>query len=208
MTAAYFGAGTDIRPIKFCEVDTYYYVDSQPYSEFGLRRAKEWKDGVWTGKYTKGFSRPRFIPELDQQMASIDMKLLKVEGDIRTYTNGKKTVIYHTNTSIPEHCEKIRKVVEDCDTLIVAGHHPHSTVVHCFNNLVEFIGLEGTCFSSYIYDDLEKHSINNELHEGGVRHKFKSYTYLSNQGTCHKFKTWEAFTQYATEIHLSTPTPN
>ena len=149
MSAAYFGAGTDIRPIKFCEVDTYYYVDSQPYSEFGLRRSKEWKDGVWTGKYTNGFSRPRFIPELDRQMASIDMELLKVEGDIRTYTDGKKTVIYHTNTSIPEHCEKIRKVIEDCDTLIVSGHHPHGRVVQCFNNQVVFIGLEGTCFSSY-----------------------------------------------------------
>ena len=190
MSAAYFGAGTDVRPIKFCAENTFYYVDSQPYSEFGLRRSKEWKDGVWTGKYTNGFSRPRFIPELDRQMAFIDMELLKVEGDIRTYTDGKKTVIYHTNTAIPEHCEKIRKVVEDCDTLIVAGHHPHSRMVQCFKNKVAFIGLEDTHFSSY--DP-----------EGKVRHKFKSYSYLSSQGTFRKFDTWQAFAQSAAEATSS-----
>ena len=189
MSVAYFGAGTDVRPIKFCEENTFYYVDSQPYSEYGLLRSK---DGVWTSKYTNGFSRPHFIPELDRKMASIDMELLKVTGDIRTYTDGEKIVIYHTNTAIPEHCEKIRKVVEDCDTLIVAGHHPHSRVVQGFKNQVAFIGLENTHFSSY--DP-----------EGKLRHKFKSYSYLSNQGTFRKFDTWQAFAQYAAEARHPGP---
>ena len=52
MSAAYFGAGTDVRPIKFCKERTFHYVDSQPYSEFGILQSKEWKNGYWTGEFT------------------------------------------------------------------------------------------------------------------------------------------------------------
>ena len=65
MTAVYVGAGRDMRPVNnFKHIHTFYYMDGQPNSEFGVRRSKEWKDGQWTGKFTNGFSRIYFIPEL------------------------------------------------------------------------------------------------------------------------------------------------
>jgi hypothetical protein len=77
MNAVYIGAGTDIRPIQFLKyIKTFYYIDGQPFSEFGTIQAQEWEDGQWTGNFTNGFSRPKFIPELDKNMTSINMELI------------------------------------------------------------------------------------------------------------------------------------
>ena len=204
MSAAYFGAGTDVRPIQFCKEHTFHYVDSQPYSEFGILQAKEWKNGCWTGRFNDGFSRPHFIPQLDKNMAEINMKLTNVSGDVRTYTDGTKTVIYHTNTAIPEHCEKIRKSVENCDTIIVAGHDPHSKVLECFKKKLNFIGGETTVYEPYdpYYIEEEKYSLTNLLHENKIQHKFKSYQFMTNQGKFKKFNTWTEFWKYSAHSSL------
>jgi len=197
--AAYFGAGTDNQPIRFCNIKTFYYFDSQPYSEFGILQAKDWKNGYWTGGFTDGFSRPNFIPRLDKDMAEIDMKLTNVSGDVRTYTDGNKTVIYHTNTSIPEHCEKIRKHVEKCDTIIVAGHDPHYHVVELFKKKINFIGRAETCYEPYDprFMEEEKYSIITQLHKNTINNKFKSFSSLSNEGKIKIFNTWKQFVKYS-----------
>ena len=199
MSAAYFGAGTDIRPVKFCNIKTFHYVDSQPYSEFGILQAKDWKNGYWTGGFTDGFSRPHFIPQLDKHMEQIDMKLTNVSGDVRTYTDGNKTVIYHTNVAIPEHCNKIRKSIENCDTIIVAGHDPHSKVLECFKKKLNFIGCETTVFTPYDpeFMEEEKYALTTQLHENTINNKFKSFFYLSNEGKIKKFNTWKKFVKYS-----------
>ena len=72
MTAIYIGAGVDIRPIQLLKyIKFFYYIDGQPFSEFGTIQAQEWEDGGWTGKFTDAFSRPKFIQELDKNMTSI-----------------------------------------------------------------------------------------------------------------------------------------
>ena len=51
-------------------------------------RLKNGEDGGWTGKFTDGFSRPKFIPELDKNMTSINMKLINIFDNIRIYSDG------------------------------------------------------------------------------------------------------------------------
>ena len=135
-------------------------------------------------------------------MAEINMKLTNVSGDVRTYTDGNKTVIYHTNVAIPEHCEKIRKSVENCDTIIVAGHDPHSKVLECFKKKLNFIGSETTWFGPYdpYHIEEEKHSITTQLHKNNIT--FKSYQFMTNQGNLKKFNTWTEFWKYSAHSSL------
>ena len=130
----------------------FYYIDCQPFSEFGIKRSKEWRDGQWTGKFDNGFSRPNFIPRLDKVMTENNMKLAKVENNIRTYTNGNQTLHYYTNTSMPEHYEDIIDEIKDFNVLIVAGHDPHSIFLDATNNINQFIGYENTSYFNDKYD--------------------------------------------------------
>lgn len=131
--ALYIGAGTDIEPITKCpEIKTFYYVDCQPNSEFGVR-------------YDLGFVRPNFIPDLNKEMTKIGMEFIDTVDNIRTYSNGDQTVHYYTNTAIPEHNDRIKSL--EYDTLIVAGHHPHYCFLDNNSHQLKFIGFQGTSYS-------------------------------------------------------------
>ena len=75
MKAVYIGAGCDIRPIKiFKDIKLFYYFDGQPYSEFGTKQCgTKMKDG------SDGFSRPNFIPILDESMSNNNMNDVQLD---------------------------------------------------------------------------------------------------------------------------------
>jgi hypothetical protein len=131
MSALYIGAGTDTDPIIKCpDIKTFYYVDCQPNSEFGLK---------------SGYFRPHFISNLNREMIGIGMQLIKTEDNVFTYSNGDQTVYYYTNTALPDHNDKIKNL--KYDTLIVAGYHPHPCVLENNDHKLKFIGFENTCYS-------------------------------------------------------------
>ena len=133
MSALYIGAGCDIDPITKCpNIKIFNYVDCQPKSEFGVN-------------YDPGFARPNFLPNLHKAMTEIGMKLINTIENIIIYSNGDQTVNYYTNTSIPEHNDKIKSL--EYDTLIVAGHHPHYSFLNDNDHKLKFIGFEGTVYS-------------------------------------------------------------
>jgi hypothetical protein len=194
--AVYVGAGIDIRPIKFLKyIKTFYYFDGQPLSEFGTMQAQEWKDGELTGKFTDGFSRPDFIPELDKIMTSINMKLINKYQNLRIYSDGIQTIHYYTNTSIPENYEKIKNVIRNFDTLIVAGHDPDSIFLDATKNKIHFIGFDDTVYH-YDNDIEEPNSIINRLHIEEITNKFDKYTYINNNGIPTSFDDWKSFNNF------------
>ena len=216
MKAVYVGAGCDLRPVNnFKNIKTFYYIDCQPFSEFGIKRSKEWKDGQWTGKFTDGFSRPNFIPELDKTMTENNMKLAKVENNIRTYTNGNQTLHYYTNTSMPEHYEDIKDEIKDFNVLIVAGHDPHSIFLDATNNINQFIGYENTSYFNDKYDensrDSEEDGILNEfmheyennviykLHNSNIQQKFSKFSFISGEKRS-DFEKWNNFYMYSKKV--------
>ena len=209
MKAVYVGAGVDLRPVNnFKNIKTFYYIDCQPFSEFGVMRSKEWKGGQWTGKFDNGFSRPNFIPRLDKTMTENNMKLVKIEDNVRTYTNGNQTIHYYTNTSMPEHYEDIKDVIKDFNVLIVAGHDPHGIFLDATKNIKQFIGYENTSYFNDKYDpnhrDSEKYGILNEfaqedvnnviynLHNGNIQQKFSKFTYVEKK-KIYNFVHWDDF---------------
>jgi hypothetical protein len=197
MTAVYVGAGTDIRPIQFLKyIKTFYYFDGQPFSEFGTDQAKEWKDGKWTGKFTDGFSRPDFIPELDKNMTSINMELINTIDNLRIYSDGNQTVHYYTNTALPEHYEKIKNTIRNFDTLIVAGHDPDSLFLDATINKIHFIGFEDSVYHNENENEDgpdEPNGITNKLHIEEITNRFDKYTYVYNNGTQISFDDWPSF---------------
>ena len=199
MTAEYVGAGTDIRPIQFLKyIKTFYYIDGQPFSEFGTMQAQEWEDGQW-GKLTNGFSRPNFIPELDKNMTSINMELINTIDNLRIYSDGDQTVHYYTNTAIPEHYEKIKDTIRNFETLIVAGHDPDSLFIDATINKIHFIGFEGTIYHNE--NEIEggpdePNGITNKLHIEEITNRFDKYTYIHDNGTHLSFDDWKSYYDY------------
>jgi hypothetical protein len=197
MSAVYVGAGTDIRPIQFLKcIKTFYYFDGQPFSEFGTDQAKEWKDGKWTGKFTDGFSRPDFIPELDTNMTSINMELINTIDNLRIYSDGNQTVHYYTNTALPEHYEKIKNTIRNFDTLLIAGHDPDSIILDAARNKLHFIGFEDTIFHNKNESEGgpdEPNGVTNKLHIEEITNRFDKYTYVYNNGTQISFDDWSSF---------------
>ncbi len=200
MTAVYVGAGVDIRPIQNLKyIKTFYYIDGQPFSEFGTDQAQEWENGGWTGKFTDGFSRPKFIPELDKIMTSINMKLTNRFDNLRIYSDGDQTVHYYTNTAIPEHYEKIKDTIRNFDTLIIAGHDPDSLFLDATINKIHFIGFEGTIFHNE--NEIEggpdePNGITNKLHIEEITNRFDKYTYIHDNGAHLSFDDWKSYYDY------------
>ena len=127
--ALYVGAGLDVQPIiKNKNIKIFHYIDGQPNSEFGI-------DEYILEKGKNAFSRPNFISNLDKQMNKHNIKLININNNnnIRTYSNGFQTIYYYTNTSIPEHFNKISKYIQNIDTLIIIGYDPSSIILNNIN---------------------------------------------------------------------------
>jgi hypothetical protein len=103
MSAFYPGAGTDLAPpILFPEIKKWYYMDSQPRSEYPI------------------LSRPTFSKRLDQTMKQCDFELSEIKGDVRIYysPSSKQTIYYETNTNFPDSWNPN---THKADTLVLCG---------------------------------------------------------------------------------------
>ena len=110
ITSAYYpGAGTDIvPPIVFRSIKKWYYMDSQPNSEFG-------------NDMYEGFYRKQFIPNLLQIMNQNDFEFIKKEKDVYTFHNHTydQTIIYETNAVFPIALQPYHLA---CDSLVLCGY--------------------------------------------------------------------------------------
>ena len=189
MTAIYIGAGSDVRPLIFLnDIDVYYYIDSQPYSEFGkLEYLNE--NGF------NCYSRPNFVSSVDKEMLKVKYKLLLNEENLRVYNNKNKTVNYLINTSIPDDNDKILDLVINCQNLIVAGHDPDSSLIDRIENKLNFIGFDKTNFDVEETPE-NKNSVIHRLHtEVSFQQKFKKFTFVKNNDIFH-FKNWNQFCKF------------
>lgn len=190
--ALYIGAGKDILPFIHCKwIDIFECIDSQPESEFGISKS---------GRITKygydAFSRPNFIPELDKCYENIGFLLTKIESkNIRKYVNNGQIIVYHVNTSIPDHYYRLKNTFINTNTIIVSGHDPDSIFLKYTTQRLIFIGIEGTYFDK---DEIEENpnSIINRLHRGEIQFFFKKYIFIHKNGCKKEFSLWEDFVNY------------
>lgn len=195
MSLLYVGAGCDISPIKhFDNIKIFYFIDSQPFSEFGIIQS-----GYITEHGYDGFYRPLFIQELDYTMNSYSMKLISCEGNIRIYSDGIKVVNYFVNTSIPEHYELIKEHIKDFNILFVAGHDPDSIILNNKDNIT-FIGSEGTSYYPDNGDNI--HSLINNINKKYISNKFKQFIFVHKNGNQIKMDSWDSFFEYYISIYV------
>ena len=163
MVAVYVGCGHDTRPImQFPQVRKFHYIDScSSESEIG---------------------------RVDVAMSSTGLNLVSTHGDIRMYKNETQTVVFHTNTSLPEHLERIKPHIQGFDTLIVSGHNTNYSVLEATARLVTWIGLPAT--NHVPHSD----GIINRLHRDEcLQKKFISFIVLWRNGVKQNFPTWREY---------------
>jgi hypothetical protein len=193
--ALYVGAGTDSNPISdLPHIKTFYYLDSQPKSEYGIEKY------VLVENKKKFGIRPYFIKELDTEMDSYNMKLSSVVSNLRTYSNDTQTIYYYTNIAIPELYEEIKKPIENFNILIIAGYHPDSIILDDTTKKIHLILYQDTCYGE---DDENPNNIINRLHRGEINDRFYKYTLIRQEDAIYEttgeqisFDTWDEFYEF------------
>ena len=195
--ALYVGAGCHIYPITdLPDIKTFYYLDSQPNSEFGIK-----KYGMY-GKRKVCGKRPWFIEDLDYEMEEFSMRLTAVDKNLRIYTNEKQHIYYYTNIAVPELFPEIKTPIENFTTLILSGYNPDSIILEATTKKIHLVAYKWTTYD----EDLKKpNSIISRLHRGEINDRFYKYT-LINQGEEDyldvsvgvpiSFDSWEGFYEY------------
>jgi hypothetical protein len=187
MKAVYIGAGIDTSPIEnFKNIKIFYYIDSQPNSEFGIKQS-----GIKLDNGMDGFYRPNFISKLNDNMKNVGLKLVNIYDDLRIYSNNKQIVYYYTNTAIPEHYDKLKDKIKNFDTLFVFGHDPDSIFLNATSKKIHFIGNQGTSYINNEFDN--ENSIIYKMHHTNLSNKFSNFTYLSNTKKIYNFDNWNKF---------------
>lgn len=148
MSAFYPGAGTDLAPpVLFPTIKSWYYLDSQPRSEYGSYPI---------------ISRPTFIKSLDQTMTQCDFELSEVKGDLRIYysPSTQQTIYYETNTNFPEDWNPTK---HKADALVLCGYdiqsNTSSDVTTFFSSYSHIITDNLTCGSVWKNDILSTHTL-------------------------------------------------
>ncbi len=191
MKAIYIGAGTDVEPVHRLEnIAEFIYIDGQPNSEFGTKLF----GNIMSNGYD-GFSRPRFIPNLERNMEKIGMELRSVKRNLRIYSNGRQEVKYYTNTAIPDHYGILKEMLSDADTLIISAHDPDSIFLDGMKNKLHFIGFSNTYFGP---ESDNSNGIIARLNRGEIKNKFSSFTYVWGDGM-QAFGDWRDFLKISTD---------
>ena len=190
MNALYIGAGIDVKPIKyFDKIKTFNYIDSQPYSEFGLIECID-ENGI------NLYSRPNFIDNFNSEISKIRFSFINTINNKIIYSNRRQVVNYYINIAIPELYNDVKTNIKNFDTLIVAGHDPDSIILNATNNKIHFIGFEDTYYGK---EDIPENpnSIVNRLNNNQINDRFNKYSFVSNNNTITVFDNWLSFRKYS-----------
>ena len=165
--AIYVGAGSDILPLLcYPDVKEWIYIDSQPNNEFGP-------------EYVKEFSRPYFINDIINKFFMFEFEINKLvnKKDFIEFINFKTNQIikYYFNIYLPDNIDKVKNVIQEWDTLIVAGHHPDSCIMDYKrrNYPSTFIGFTQTIYRNEDHDN--QNNIVAQIFNG--KYKFDNYLY-------------------------------
>ena len=191
MKAVYIGAGTDVRPVQFLTyIKDFVFIDCQPFSEFGTMVHE--CNPEWCSKNCNGFSRPRFIPKLKEQMEKIGMKYEEISDNELKFTNETQTVTYFVNTAMPDHIDRVKERIKDFDNFIVMGHDPDSTAIKYTTKNITFWGNTKTVYSK-CDDDENKNALCFRIHrENTIRERFLRFNIIDGDDVTN-FDNWSNF---------------
>ena len=158
MNLLYIGAGTDFEILKNTQlnIELYFFVDSQPRSEYG-------------DVDSKCCERPNFIKTIKQKLKAYGYTKVKRYEFRALCTNRKKSskkyhcdgaiifrnknyskfLYYFYSTTFPnDEDHPIYDFIKKSNVLFVSGHEPESNVIQHMHKPITFIGSDTTHFSS------------------------------------------------------------
>jgi len=194
MRALYVGAGCDTRPLAvLSSMSLLVCADSHPFCEFGTRRCR---GGAWGSACTPAstehcLSRPFFSPRLDDAMRRAHAPLTRVRGHERRYGD---RVVYLTDTALPEHVDALLPHAP-FDALVVAGHHPHASVLPLLAPASTLVGFHGTAFAA---DDEEEDTVVGRCQRGRDV-PFARFLYVARDGARRRTDCWKDFLRSTAE---------
>jgi len=193
-TGIYCGCGCDIRRTlnQFkLDCDRIICIDSQPYSEFGLKQSGIVYEGfgqLRTGY--DGYYRQQFVKNLTKQLDKHNLKFVRKDGNRLYYKQDEFELVYLISTSIPEHLEKNKDLIDGFEVLIDVGHHPHIDVLRYAAESVEFVGNSST---SYCNDDPNDNGLMAHIFtDRKVQSRFKNFVYFQD-GVRSDHHDWTSF---------------
>ena len=170
MIAFYPGAGTDLSPpLLFPEIKTWWYMDSQPQSEYG--------DVI--------LYRPKFLNQLNQTMNQCGFELLQVEDTLRTYfsLSTDQTIYYETSTVFPKAWDPSKHAGS---TLVLCGYDMESYGPSFFSSYSHIITDNLTCEDVWTKNIIPTHTLSKMNYP-----KYNSYEYwLPEKETAENIRTF------------------
>lgn len=182
--ALYVGAGTDLPLPYIPPSHRLVCIDGQPFSEFGTEHCDCCTD-------SNCYSRLQFLAHLDRSAKRIGLKMCGTDSDIvRKYDT---RVRYYTNTSFPEHIDRVRPE-GIFTTLIVRGHDPHKATMDLLSPSENtFIGFADTLYTPGEYDDTVGHLLHTCQ---ATRARFKMFTLVESATTRIHCYDWFDFVRH------------
>jgi hypothetical protein len=167
--AVYIGAGLDVRPIRaLAHIDRFIYIDSRPSTQqptFDIQHKQ------YDKRFVREFCRKlealdfewSFTPTTNDSMCCFKKQYHNAPFAIE-FENNRRSVVYHMNTTFPfSHDAQVRDEISKANTLIIAGFHPHKSILDLMQKPVQVVCWEGTWYGDEEYDDC-KDSIVAHMH--------------------------------------------
>jgi hypothetical protein len=175
-TAVYIGSGLDVRPIRvLSHIKRFIYIDSRPATEQPTINSKSKYNQYWPD-FIHDFNRKMEVEDFDwnwdgQHTTNTICLLRSKKNNTKPFmieyfslkTDVK--VHYYMNTAFPQDItDDIIAELKSANTLVIAGFHPHVSVVQLMKKPVHIVCWEGTWYGNDHDDADEENSIIRKLY--------------------------------------------
>lgn len=168
--AFYPGAGLDIiPPTMFRHIKKWFYMDSQPNSEFGVKVCKE-------------YHRAQFISDLIDVMENDGFQFQNVQNNTHTFYNADHSqfIIYETNAVFPEH---LKPEYLECDTLVLCGYrltNPPLQFIDSYSHIITDSKTVHELADEFVLCKKHVSTIIIHRNKKNIIHRFLSYDEIQN----------------------------
>ena len=166
----YIGTGCDIQPVThFLQTKEFIFIDSQPRNEFDSFYPKFQTHFYRSHFYSHllescrkyGFileSTYEFDSDYHKTIMSWKQKITHCFKKLPDFINPtllvfknnitNQTINYYISTNIKFNMKPILQLdIEDCDGIIISGHHPDIELLQYIKHPIDFFGYTGTCYT-------------------------------------------------------------
>ena len=154
-TAVYIGAGLDVRPIRAMkDINTFVYIDSRPADEFPGSKCKAHFQKSFFNDFHIKIMRLDFDFN-DKTYQTINDVIHYGKPCMIDYHKDDVTVRYYMNTAFPGKnlSDELKSDISRADTLIIAGYHPHESIIGMMKKPIDVVCWEDTWYGPEDHGD-------------------------------------------------------